>query len=106
MFGEISNGEKPMMDAVFKALADPTRRGILRLLERGEMTAGDIASHFEIGAPSMSHHFNVLKNADLVRARREGQQIHYALNTTVFQDLMGVVFELLKRDGSPEEGSR
>ncbi len=92
-----------MMDAVFKALADPTRRRILRLLEHGEMTAGEIAAHFEIGAPSMSHHFNVLKQADLVRTRREGQQIHYALNTTAFQDLLTVVFALLRRDGSPEE---
>lgn len=92
-----------MMDAVFKALADPTRRGILRLLEHGEMTAGEITAHFEIGAPSMSHHFSVLKTADLVRTRREGQQIYYALNTTAFQDLLNVVFQLLRRDGSPQE---
>jgi len=95
------------MDAVFKALADPTRRRILRLLEQGEMTAGELAGHFEIGAPSMSHHFGVLRNAELVRTRREGQQIYYALNTTVLQDLMTVVFDLLKRDAREnEEGSQ
>ena len=63
------------MDAVFKALADPTRREILRLLNDGEKTAGQLAERFDISAPSMSHHFNVLKGADLISARREGQQI-------------------------------
>ena len=74
-------------DEAFKALGDPTRRRILQLLNQGEMTAGQIAEHFEISAPSMSHHFNVLKQADLVSTRREGTQIYYSLNTTVFQDL-------------------
>jgi ArsR family transcriptional regulator, arsenate/arsenite/antimonite-responsive transcriptional repressor len=85
------------MDLVFKALADPTRREILRLLNEGEKTAGQLAERFEISAPSMSHHFNVLKQADLVSARRDGQQIYYSLNTTVFQDLLGVLFELFHR---------
>lgn len=80
-------------NAVFKALADPTRRRILQMLNRGEMTAGDLAKGFDISAPSMSHHFNVLKEADLVLARREGQQILYSLNTTVFQDLVTVLLE-------------
>jgi DNA-binding transcriptional ArsR family regulator len=91
------------MDAVFKALADPTRREILRLLNEGEMTAGQLAQRFEISAPSMSHHFNVLKQADLISARRNGQQIYYSLNTTVFQDLMRVLFDLFGR--SETEGS-
>ncbi len=86
------------MDLVFKALADPTRREILRLLNRGEATAGQLAEQFHISGPSMSHHFNILKQADLISARREGQQIYYALNTTVFQDLMTVLFELFQRD--------
>ena len=64
-----------VMDTVFKALADPTRREILRLLNSGEMTAGQIAEHFPITGPSLSHHFNVLKQADLIAARRSGQQI-------------------------------
>jgi ArsR family transcriptional regulator, arsenate/arsenite/antimonite-responsive transcriptional repressor len=80
-------------DLVFKALADPTRRAILRLLRDGEMTAGDIAARFDISAPSMSHHFNVLKHADLIYARREGQQLYYALNTTVFQDVLTSLME-------------
>lgn len=81
-------------NTVFKALADPTRRRILQMLNRGEMTAGDLAKGFDISAPSMSHHFNILKGADLVLARREGQQILYSLNTTVFQDLVTVLLEM------------
>jgi ArsR family transcriptional regulator len=88
------------MDLVFKALADPTRREILRLLNGGEMTAGQIAEHFAITGPSLSHHFGILKQADLIAARRNGQQIHYSLNTTVFQDLLGVLFDLF---GKTEE---
>lgn len=79
----------------FQALADPTRRRILRALhEETEMSAGELAAMFDISAPSMSHHFNVLKAADLISARREGQQILYSLNTTVVQDLMSVLLEM------------
>jgi ArsR family transcriptional regulator, arsenate/arsenite/antimonite-responsive transcriptional repressor len=81
---------------VFKALADPTRREILRLLRGGEKTAGELAEHFEkrMSKPSMSHHFSVLKTADLITGRREGQQIYYALNTTVVEDVLALVWEL------------
>ncbi len=82
------------INEVFKALADPTRREILRLLRRGEMTAGDLADKFDMTKPSVSHHFAVLKQADLVVSRREGQQIFYSLNTTVVEDLVGVVWDL------------
>ena len=92
-------------DQVFKALADPTRRHILRLLNGGEMTAGQLAEHFDITAPSMSHHFNVLKQADLVFVRREGQQLYYSLNTTVFQDLLGALMELFHQGGGNAEGA-
>lgn len=87
------------MDAVFKALADPTRRKILKLLHAGEVSAGQLAEQFAISAPSMSHHFNVLKQADLISARREGQQIYYSLNTTVFQDLVTAVLDLFPAEG-------
>ncbi len=87
------------LDEVFRALADPTRREILRLLNDGELTAGQLSERFPITAPSMSHHFKTLKGADLIRARREGQQIYYALNTTVFQDVLALVFEFCDRDG-------
>jgi DNA-binding transcriptional ArsR family regulator len=83
-------------DELFKALADPTRRGILRFLGKGEMTAGEIAAKFQISAPSMSHHFTVLKGADLIFARREGQQIFYSLNTTALEDLMTVLLDIFR----------
>ena len=82
----------------FKALADPTRRDILGLLRKGEKTAGELAEHFDMTKPSMSHHFAVLKEADLITSRREGQQIWYGLNTTVMQDLMAWAMHLIGND--------
>lgn len=79
---------------VFKALADPTRRRILQRLRQGSLSAGDIAQEFDISRASLSHHFNVLKNADLVRTERRGQQIFYSLNTTVFEDVATLMFNL------------
>ncbi len=90
------------MNDAFKALADPTRREILRLLRSGEKTAGELADHFGISKPSMSHHFAVLKQADLIASRRSGQQIYYALNTTVVEDLLTAVWGLF----SAERGVR
>jgi ArsR family transcriptional regulator, arsenate/arsenite/antimonite-responsive transcriptional repressor len=75
-------------NAVFKALSDPTRREILRLLSGGERTAGELASSFDMTKPSMSHHFAILKEADLIQSRRDGQQIYYFLNTTVLEDVL------------------
>jgi len=90
-------------DDVFKALADPTRRQILRLLAEKEQTAGQLAEQFHISAPSMSHHFNALKQADLITARRSGQQIIYTLNTTVFQDVIAVMMDLFAVHGAGKE---
>lgn len=84
-----------MTNQVFKALADPTRREILRLLGQGEMSAGELAEKFDMTKPSMSHHFAVLKEADLVACRREGQQLFYSLNTTVAQDALAWLWDLL-----------
>lgn len=92
------------MDIVFKALSDPTRREILRLLSRGEKTAGDLASKFDMTKPSMSHHFAVLKDAELISSRRDGQQIWYSLNTTVAQDAIAWVMDLVER--SPGKRSK
>ncbi len=77
-----------MLDALFKALSDPTRREILGMLRQGDLTAGEIAEHFNISKPSLSHHLNVLKQADLVLDERKGQYINYSLNTSVFQDVL------------------
>lgn len=73
----------------FKALADPTRRRILELLRDGDLTAGELAVHFDISKPSLSHHLATLKSAGLVSDERRGQNIVYSLNTTVMQDLIG-----------------
>lgn len=86
------------MESLFKALADPTRRRILELLKNGSMTAGDIADAFDIGKPSISHHLNILKAADLVQSERDGQNIVYTLNTSVFQELVAWVYGLKKED--------
>ena len=79
----------------FRALADPTRREILALLRHGEISAGALAEKFDMTKPAMSHHFRVLKDADLITSRREGQQIWYGLNTTVVEDLMAWVMGLV-----------
>ncbi|MEM1505406.1 autorepressor SdpR family transcription factor [Domibacillus sp. 8LH] len=73
---------------VFKALSDPTRRSIIELLKKQDMTAGDIAEHFQMTKPSISHHLHTLQNAGLVLSERKGQHIIYSLNTTVFQDVV------------------
>jgi ArsR family transcriptional regulator len=94
----------PSSNKAFKALADPTRREILSLLRRGEMTAGHLAGRFDMTKPTMSHHFAVLKEADLLTSRRDGQQIWYGLNTTVVQDLMAWAMDLMGGNGErPEE---
>jgi len=82
---------------IFKALADPTRREILRLLAHNETTAGDLAERFDMTKPSMSHHFTVLKEAELIRSRREGQQIWYSVDTTVVQEVLAWAMDLLQR---------
>lgn len=79
---------------MFKALADGTRRRILELLRRGDLTAGEIAAHFSISKPSISHHLNILKQAGLVSDERQGQNIVYSLNTTVFQEALAWLLEL------------
>jgi DNA-binding transcriptional ArsR family regulator len=82
------------LNQVFKALSDPTRREIIRLLGRGERTAGELSASFDMTKPSMSHHFAVLKDAELIASRREGQQIYYSLNTTVLEDVMARIWDL------------
>ena len=82
----------------FKALSDPTRRKILQLLKERDLTAGEIAESFNISKPSISHHLNLLKQARLVIDERQGQNIYYSLNTTVFQELMGFFLNLIDKE--------
>ena len=81
---------------VFKALSDPTRREILRLLGLSEMSAGQLTEKFDMTKPSMSHHFAVLKEADLITSRREGQQIIYSLNTTVVLEMLAWMMDFFR----------
>ncbi len=76
------------MQEAYKAIADPTRRRILKYLRGGERTAGELAENAGVGRTALSHHLTVLKLADLVRVERRGQFQVYSLNTTVFQDLI------------------
>lgn len=88
-----------LFNDAFKALADPSRRLILaRLRQEGELNAGELAEQFEMSKPTMSHHFAVLKEAGLVKSRRDGQQIIYSLNTTVVEDVVGALLDLFQPD--------
>lgn len=76
------------MNALFKALNDQTRRDIIELLKNGDLTAGEIADNFNISKPSISHHLNLLKQADLVVCIRKGQFLYYSLNTTIIDEII------------------
>lgn len=85
-----------MMNHLFKALNDPTRRQILQLLKERDMNAGEIADHFEISKPSISHHLDLLKQADLIGQEKKGQFVQYSLNTTILEDLLNWILTLKK----------
>ncbi len=76
------------MNLLFKALNDTTRREILELLKKKDLTAGEIADKFSISKPSISHHLDLLKQAGLVESVKEGQYIYYSLNTTVMDEMV------------------
>ena len=76
------------MNKVFEALAHPVRREILRLLRKKAMSAGELAEHFSIAKPTLSGHFSVLKNADLVTTERNGTTIIYRLNMSVMEEAL------------------
>jgi DNA-binding transcriptional ArsR family regulator len=83
------------LSKTLQALSDPTRREIMRMLNNGDLSAGDIASKFNISMPSVSHHLGVLKNAEIVQARRQGQSIIYSMNATVVQEFLQELMDLL-----------
>ena len=84
------------MNEVFRALGDPTRRGILRLLKRGDMTAGELAERFPLAKSTLSGHFNVLRHARLIVSERRGTTILYSLNLSAFEEAMAAVLDLLE----------
>ncbi len=90
---EIHTNERTQ--SVFHALADASRREILRLLRDGEMTAGEIAAHFDFSRASLSHHLSQLRQAELVRVRKDGQRRIYSLNTSLFEDVLAFVFQFI-----------
>jgi len=81
-------------DSAFKALSDPTRREILRLLGAKSLSVTEIAGHFPISQPAISRHLGVLRSAGLVSAERAGQSVVYSLDTTVFQDVVRALLDL------------
>lgn len=85
------------MGDVWKALADPTRRKILSLLKKQDMNAGEIVAEFNMTKPSISNHLNILKQADLVDAEKQGQNVVYSLKTSVLEDILGMLSDLTKR---------
>ena len=86
-----------MNDAFFQAMANETRREIIRLLKQKDMTAGEIASHFPISKPSISRHLDTLKNAELIVPERKGNQILYAINMTVLQEMAVEFLSLVQK---------
>jgi len=91
------------MNESFKALSDPTRRAIIKLLREKDRTAGEIAEHFQMTKPSISHHLNTLKAAKLILDERQGQNIMYSLNTTVVQEVMGWFMDLINKGEDKDE---
>ena len=84
------------MNEVFRALADPTRREILRILRARDLTAGEIADRFPLAKSTLSGHFAVLKQAGLIVAERRGTTIVYSLNASALEDALGAAMELLR----------
>jgi ArsR family transcriptional regulator, arsenate/arsenite/antimonite-responsive transcriptional repressor len=86
-----------MLNDAFKALNDATRREILELLKKGDLTAGEIVEKFDMTGPSISHHLEILKRAGLIEGRKEGQFIIYSINMTVVDDILSWVTTLSKK---------
>ena len=86
-----------------RALSDPIRREILNLLKGGRMSAGDIVDHFDVTGASISRHLSVLKDADLIRDKREGKYIYYELNASVLEEIMLWIADLKGDDQNDQE---
>ena len=91
------------MKDVWNAMADPTRREILTMLQNGEMTAGEIADRFDISNATVSHHLKILREAGLITSEKEKQTITYRLNTTVFQDFLKGIAAAVGAKGEDNE---
>lgn len=92
-----------MARSVYKALADPTRREILRLLRQRNMSAGELADHFSISKPTLSRHFAVLQAADLIQGDKEGNRIIYRLNVSVLEETIMAMMTMFDIDVSDKD---
>lgn len=90
-------------NSLFQALSDPTRRAIVELLKKGDSTPGEMIEHFNITKPSLSHHLDILKKADLVITERQGQNILYSLNVSVVDEVLLLMISLF---GSKKKGGK
>ena len=90
------------INRVYKALADPTRRRVLALLRERDMTAGELAAQFDLSWPTMSGHFAVLREADLISADRSGTSITYHLNVSVLEEALAALMETFRIGPRPE----
>lgn len=84
------------MNSIFKALNDETRREILDLLKVKDLSAGEISDYFTISKPSISHHLDILKQADLISFEKKGQFVIYSLNTSIMEDVLQWILTLKK----------
>lgn len=91
------------MKDVWNAMADPTRRQILTMLQNGDMTAGEISDKFDISAATISHHLKILREAGLITSEKEKQTITYKLNITVFQDFLKGIADVFGMKGEKYE---
>jgi len=94
------------MSQVFKALADPTRRRVLQLLQKGPMGAGELAEHFDVTKPTMSAHFAVLVSANLIQAEKQGRSITYRLKMSVLEEALLGFAQAFGLELSPAERPR
>ena len=89
------------LQTTMKALSDPTRRKILEMLKKGTLSAGDISESFDVSQAAISRHLSVLKEADLIRDKRDGKFIYYELNASVFEEIM-LWISSFKGDGTDD----
>ncbi|MDU3338006.1 autorepressor SdpR family transcription factor [Paraclostridium bifermentans] len=85
------------MSKAFKALSDKTRREILKLLNDKDMSAGEIAEHFDMSKPSISKHLDILREAELISSEKKGQFVIYSINTSVIQEVLGNFLDIFKK---------
>jgi DNA-binding transcriptional ArsR family regulator len=99
------------MSSIFKALSDPTRRKVLQLLRAGPLGAGELAEHFDVSKPTMSAHFAVLIEADLIAAEKQGRSITYRLKMSVLEEALlvfaqGFGLQVTREDGDSDTASK